>query len=113
MPRRRLGHIPKGGSLETFCSCGLDPVDGHVVSETVEGQAEQVCRNIGAILSAAGVDFSAVVKTTVFLADMKDFAVVNAIYAKHFTGEPARSCVAVKELPLGLLCEIEAIAYLK
>lgn len=101
-----------GDFLFTAGQCGLDPQDGHVVSDTVEGQAEQACKNIGAILAEAGADFDAVVKTTVFLADMKDFAAFNAVYAKYFTGKPARTCVAVKDLPLGLQCEIEAIAYL-
>jgi len=73
-------------------------------------QAEQSCKNVGAILAAAGTDFSKVIKTTCFLADMGDFAAFNEIYAKFFTSKPSRSCVAVKELPKGALCEIEAIA---
>ena len=87
-----------------------------VVPETGEipvgiaAQAEQSCKNVGAILEAAGVDFSKVFKTTCFLADMNDFAVFNEIYAKYFISKPARSCVAVKTLPKGVLCEIEAIA---
>jgi len=101
-----------GGFLFTAGQCGLDPADGHVVSETVEGQAEQACKNIGAILEEANIGFDAVVKTTVFLADINDFSAFNAVYARYFTGKPARSCVAVKALPLGLKCEIEAIAYL-
>ena len=101
-----------GEFLFTAGQCGLDPADGHIVSDTVEGQAEQACRNISAILAEAGADFDAMVKTTVFLADMKDFAAFNAVYARYFPGKPARTCVAVKDLPLGLKCEIEAIAYL-
>lgn len=101
-----------GDFLFTAGQCGLDPQDGHVVSETVEGQAEQACRNIGAILEAAGAGFEDVVKTTVFLHDIGDFAAFNAVYARYFTGKPARTCVAVRDLPLGLRCEIEAIAYL-
>ncbi len=87
-----------------------------VVPETGEiplgiaAQAEQSCKNVGAILEAAGVDFSKVFKTTCFLADMNDFAAFNEIYAKYFISKPARSCVAVKALPKGVLCEIEAIA---
>ena len=73
-------------------------------------QAEQSCRNIGAILEAAGLDFSKVIKTVCFLADMGDFAAFNAVYEKFFVSKPARSCVAVKQLPKGVLCEIEAIA---
>ena len=73
-------------------------------------QADQSCRNVGAILEAAGVGFDKVVKTTCFLADIADFAAFNEVYAKYFTSKPARSCVAVKDLPKGVLCEIEAIA---
>ena len=76
----------------------------------IEAQAEQCCRNIGALLEAAGTGFDKVIKTTCFLADMGDFAVFNAIYEKYFVSKPARSCVAVKTLPKNLLCEIEAIA---
>ena len=74
------------------------------------GQAEQVMKNIGAILTEAGTDYSKVVKTTCFLADMNDFATFNEVYAKYFTEKPARSCVAVKTLPKNVLCEVEAIA---
>ena len=83
-----------------------------MVSDTVEGQAEQACRNIGAILEAARAGFEDVVKTTVFLHDIGDFAAFNAVYARYFTEKPARTCVAVRDLPLGLRCEIKAIAYL-
>ena len=78
--------------------------------EGIAAQAEQSCKNIGAILEAAGSDFSKVFKTTCFLADMNDFVAFNEVYAKFFTSKPARSCVAVKTLPKGALCEIEAIA---
>ena len=88
----------------------LNPASGKIEAQTVSEQAEQACRNIGAVLAAAGADFSAVVKTTCFLADMNDFAAFNEVYAKYFTSKPARSCVAVKTLPKGVLCEIEAIA---
>ena len=80
------------------------------IPEGIVLQAEQSCRNVGAVLAAAGSDFSKVFKTTCFLHDMADFKEFNAVYAKYFTSKPARSCVAVKELPLGVLCEIEAYA---
>jgi 2-iminobutanoate/2-iminopropanoate deaminase len=88
----------------------LNPASGKIEAQTVSEQAEQACRNIGAVLAAAGADFSAVVKTTCFLTDMAAFAEFNAVYAKYFTGKPARSCVAVTALPAGALCEIEAVA---
>ena len=78
--------------------------------EGIAAQAEQSCKNVGAILEAAGTDFTNVLKTTCFLADMGDFAAFNEIYANYFTSKPARSCVAVKALPKNVLCEIEAIA---
>jgi len=76
----------------------------------IEAQAEQSCKNVALVLQVAGTDITKVFKTMCFLADMGDFAVFNAVYAKHFTSKPARSCVAVKTLPGGVLCEIEAIA---
>ena len=87
----------------------VDPATG-AVPEGIAAQAGQSCKNVGAILEAAGVNYESVVKTTCFLADMGDFAAFNEVYAKYFTSKPARSCVAVKELPKGVLCEIEAIA---
>ena len=87
----------------------VDPATG-AVAEGIAAQADQSCRNVGAILEAAGVGFDKVVKTTCFLADIADFAAFNEVYAKFFTSKPARSCVAVKDLPKGVLCEIEAIA---
>ncbi len=87
----------------------VDPATG-TAPEGIAAQAEQSCKNVGAILAAAGADYEQVVKTTCFLADMADFAVFNEVYAKYFTGNPARACVAVKALPKGVLCEIEAIA---
>ena len=91
---------------------GQIPVDSATgaVAEGIAAQADQSCRNVGAILEAAGVGFDKVVKTTCFLADIADFAAFNEVYAKYFTSKPARSCVAVKDLPKGVLCEIEAIA---
>ena len=87
----------------------VDPATG-AIPDTIAAQAEQSCKNVGAILEAAGSGFDKVFKTTCFLADMGDFAVFNEVYAKYFTSKPARSCVAVKTLPKGVLCEIEAIA---
>ena len=87
----------------------VDPATG-AIPEGIAAQAEQSCKNVGAILEAAGVTLESVVKTTCFLADMGDFAAFNEVYAKYFTSKPARSCVAVRELPKGVLCEIEAIA---
>lgn len=87
----------------------VDPATG-AVPEGIAAQAEQSCKNVAAILEAAGVTLESVVKTTCFLADMGDFGAFNEVYAKYFTSKPARSCVAVKELPKGVLCEIEAIA---
>ena len=87
----------------------VDPATG-AIPEGIAAQADQSCKNVGAILEAAGVSFESVVKTTCFLADMGDFAAFNEVYAKYFTSKPARSCVAVRELPKGVLCEIEAIA---
>ena len=80
---------------------------------TIEEQAEQVMKNVGALLESQGASFTDVVKTTCFLADMGDFAAFNEVYAKYFTGNPARSCVAVKDLPKGVLCEVETIASVK
>ena len=84
--------------------------DGAPAGNTIDTQAEQSCKNVAAILAAAGSDMTKVVKTTCFLADMADFAKFNEIYAKYFVSCPARSCVAAKALPKGVLCEIEAIA---
>ena len=78
----------------------------------IVGQTEQACKNVGALLAAKGLDYTNVVKTTCFLADIADFKAFNEVYAKYFTGKPARSCVAVKDLPMGVLCEIEVIAEL-
>lgn len=90
----------------------VDPATGAPAGNTIDTQAEQSCKNVAAILAAAGSDMTKVVKTTCFLADMADFAKFNEIYAKYFVSCPARSCVAAKALPKGALCEIEAIAEL-
>lgn len=97
------------GFVFTSGQIPVDPADGQV-PEGITAQADQSCRNVGAILEAAGTDFSHVIKTTCFLADMGDFAAFNEVYARYFVSRPARSCVAVKTLPKGVLCEIEAIA---
>ncbi len=89
------------------------PATGEIVGPTIEEQAEQSCKNVGAVLAAGGSGFDKVVKTTCFLADMGDFAAFNKVYEKYFISKPARSCVAVKTLPKGVLCEVEAIAYLE
>ena len=98
-----------GDLIFTSGQIPVDPATG-AIAEGITAQAEQSCKNVGAILAAAGVGFENVVKTTCFLADMGDFAAFNEVYARYFTTKPARSCVAVKDLPKGVLCEIEAIA---
>ena len=95
-----------------FYSAGQIPINPEVDAvepETIEEQTEQVCKNLGEVLKAAGTSFDKVLKTTCFLADMGDFAAFNEVYAKFFVGNPARSCCAVKTLPKNVLCEIEAI----
>lgn len=87
----------------------INPATGAIEGETITEQAELVMKNIGEILKEAGTTYENVVKTTCFLADMADFGAFNTVYERYFTGKPARSCVAVKELPKGVLCEIEAI----
>ena len=99
-----------GNTLYTSGQLGLIPAEGKL-AEGIEGQAHQALKNLGAILKEAGMDYSDVVKTTCFLADIKDFAAFNAIYAEYFKGEvPARSCFQVGALPMGGLVEVEAIA---
>lgn len=97
------------GLIYTSGQIPVDPATGDI-PEGITAQAEQSCKNVGAILEAAGAGFENVIKTTCFLADMGDFAAFNEAYAKYFVSKPARSCVAVKELPKGVLCEVEAIA---
>ncbi len=99
------------GFVYTSGQIPVDPGTGSV-PEGIEAQAHRSCKNVGAVLEAAGTDFSKVFKTTCFLADMADFAAFNQVYAEYFVSKPARSCVAVKTLPKGVLCEIEAIAVL-
>lgn len=98
-----------GNLVITSGQIPVDPVTG-AVPEGIKAQAEQSCKNVGAVLAAAGVTFENVVKTTCFLADMADFAEFNKVYEAYFVSKPARSCVAVRALPKGVLCEIEAIA---
>lgn len=100
-----------GDLLFTSGQIALDPATGEVVGATIEEQTEQVMKNITAILEANNIDFNNVIKTTCFIAEMADFAKFNEIYAKYFVSKPARSCVAVKELPKAVLCEVEVIAY--
>ena len=97
------------GFVYTSGQIPVDPATG-IIPEGIEAQANQSCKNVGAILEAAGVNFENVFKTTCFLADMADFAVFNSVYERYFTSKPARSCVAAKALPKGVLCEIEVIA---
>ncbi len=104
-------YITLNGLVFTSGQIPANP-DGTPMAEGIEAQAEQSCRNVGAVLNEAGTDFDHVIKTTCFLADMADFAAFNKVYEKYFTSKPARSCVAVKTLPAGALCEIEAIAEL-
>jgi 2-iminobutanoate/2-iminopropanoate deaminase len=101
-----------GDTLYASGQIPINPATGNVEAEGIEAQAEQAIKNVGEILAAAGTDYAHVVKTTCFLADMADFAAFNAVYEKYFTEKPARSCVAVKSLPKGVLCEVEVIAYL-
>ncbi len=97
------------GMIYTSGQIPVDPATGNI-PEGIAAQAAQSCKNVGAILEAAGSGFDRVIKTTCFLANMEDFAAFNEEYAKYFVSRPARSCVAVKELPKGVLCEVEAIA---
>ena len=97
------------GFVYTSGQIPVDPITGNI-PEGIAAQAEQSCKNVGAILEAADSGFEKVFKTTCFLADMADFASFNEVYAKYFISQPARSCVAAKALPKGVLCEIEAIA---
>ena len=105
--------IAAGNFLFASGQIPINPESGEVEAEGIEAQAEQVMKNVGAILEAAGTDYANVAKTTCFLADMADFAAFNGVYEKYFTEKPARSCVAVKALPKNVLCEVEVIAALE
>ena len=102
--------VKVGNMLYTSGQIPLDPVSGELVGSNITEQAEQVMKNLSAVLEAAGTSFDNAVKTTCFIADMADFADFNAVYAKYITSAPARSCVAVKTLPKGALVEVEVIA---
>ena len=99
-----------GDMIYTSGQIPLDPVTGSVVGDEIRSQAEQVMKNLSAVLTAAGSSLENAVKTTCFLADMADFAAFNRVYATYFTSNPARSCVAVKTLPKGVLVEVEVVA---
>lgn len=103
------GYVHKG-VLYTAGQIAINPEVNDVEATTIEAQTEQVCKNLGEVLKEAGTSFDKVLKTTCFLADMSDFAAFNEVYGKYFTSKPARSCVAVKTLPKGVLCEVELIA---
>ncbi|NSE45170.1 RidA family protein [Dorea longicatena] len=111
---KALGPYSQGyvhnGVLYTAGQIAINPEVNDVEATTIEAQTEQVCKNLGEVLKEAGTSFDKVLKTTCFLADMSDFAAFNEIYGKYFTSKPARSCVAVKTLPKGVLCEVELIA---
>lgn len=111
---KALGPYSQGyvhnGVLYTAGQIAINPEVNDVEATTIEAQTEQVCKNLGEVLKEAGTSFEKVLKTTCFLADMSDFAAFNEVYGKYFTSKPARSCVAVKTLPKGVLCEVELIA---
>jgi 2-iminobutanoate/2-iminopropanoate deaminase len=102
--------VVANGMLFTSGQIPIDPASGEVAGLDIEAQAEQVMKNLAAVLEEAGTGFEKVLKTTCFLSDMKDFAAFNGIYEKYFTGKPARSCVAVKQLPKNVLVEVELVA---
>lgn len=99
-----------GGIFYSAGQIPINPATDTIEAITIEEQTEQVCKNLAAVLDAAGSSFDNVIKTTCFLANMEDFATFNEVYAKYFVSKPARSCVAVKTLPKNVLCEIELIA---
>ena len=104
--------VKANGLLFTSGQIAINPATNTVEAKTIEEQTTQVCENLKAVVVAAGTDMSKVVKTVCFLADINDFGAFNEIYGKYFTSKPARSCVAVKDLPKGVLCEVELIAEL-
>lgn len=99
-----------GGFVYTSGQIAINPESGNVEAETIEAQTEQVCKNVKELLAASGCGIEKVVKTTCFLRNMEDFAAFNAVYEKYFVSKPARSCVAVRELPKNVLVEIDTIA---
>ncbi len=102
--------VRSGNLVFTSGQIAIDPESGTVKAQTIEEQTEQVCKNLGAVLTAAGSSLEKVVKTVCFLRNMEDFAAFNNVYGRYFTGKPARSCVAVRELPKNVLVEIETVA---
>ena len=102
--------VVHNGILYTSGQIAIDPSVGDIVAKDIEGQTEQVMKNLAAVLEAAGSSFDKAIKTTCFLANIADFAAFNGIYGKYFSSKPARSCVAVKDLPKGALVEVEVIA---
>lgn len=104
--------VKVNGFLFTSGQIPINPATGNVEADTISEQATQVCENIKAVLEEAGTSFEKVIKTTCFLADIADFGAFNEVYAKYFVSKPARSCVAVKDLPKAVLCEVEVIAEL-
>ena len=102
--------VKVGNILYTSGQIPINPATGNVEAVGITAQSEQVMKNLGAVLTAGGSSYERAIKTTCFLADIADFAAFNEVYAKYFTGKPARSCVAVKDLPKGVLCEVEVIA---
>ena len=102
-----------GDMLFTSGQIPINPQTGNIEASDITAQTEQVMKNLGAVLESAGTSFENVVKTTCFLANIADFGAFNEVYAKYFTSKPARSCVAVKDLPKGALCEVELIATIK
>ena len=104
--------VVAGGLVFTSGQIAIDPSSGKVEAQTIEGQTEQVCKNLSAVLAAAGTSLDKAVKTVCFLADMNDFAAFNEVYGRYFTSKPARSCVAAKQLPKNVLVEVEVTAEL-
>lgn len=104
--------VKANGLLFTSGQIAINPATGNVDAKTIEEQTEQVCKNLEAVCAAAGTSLEKAVKTVCFLADINDFSAFNEVYGKYFTSKPARSCVAVKALPKGVLCEVEVIAEL-
>ena len=102
--------VKSNGFIFTSGQIAINPATSNVDAKTIEEQTKQVCENLKAVLAEAGSSFDKVVKTVCFLADINDFAAFNEVYGKYFTSKPARSCVAVKDLPKGVLCEVELIA---
>lgn len=104
--------VVSGGFVFTSGQIAINPASGNVEATDITGQTEQVMKNLGEVLATAGSSYDKAIKTTCFLADIKDFAAFNEVYGRYFSSKPARSCVAVRDLPKGVLCEVEVIAEL-